>query len=142
MKKNIPGCSKGNDAFDIDQLLNSYSNYLQDARGLAPRTINEYCKAIKFFLHAQSQGNEVHLQRIYPRDIVQFILKDSRNKGKSHAQQLTYPLRSFFRFLTQTQQLKEELANFVPSIANRKKTSYPQVLSHDETTKLLQSCNR
>jgi len=128
--------------FDIDQLINNFSQYLLNARGLAPRTINEYCKDTKCFLHAQSKGNKIYIGRIRPRNITQFILETSRSKSASRAQHITYPLRSFFRFLTQTQQLKKDLANFVPSVANRKKSSYPQVLLPSEITKLLQSCNR
>jgi site-specific recombinase XerD len=128
--------------FDIDQLIKNFGQYLLNARGLAPRTINEYCKDTEYFLHTLSKGNKINICHIHPKDIIQFILESSRNKSASRVQHFTYPLRSFFRFLTQTQQLKEDLANFVPTVANRKKSSYPQVLLPNEITKLLQSCDR
>lgn len=129
-------------AIDVNQLIENFGHYLCNTRGLAPRTINDYCKHIKYFLCTQSKGSKIHIGHIRPKDIIEFILEDSRNKGASHAQHLTFSLRSFFRFLIQTQQLKEDLEKFVPSVAYRKKYPYPQVLSSDEIKKLLQSCDR
>lgn len=142
MKKKTSSCLHGDSVFDIDQLINNFSQYLLNARGLAPATINEYCKDIKYFLHTLFKGNKINIQHIHPKKIIHFILEDCHTKSASHSQHLTYSLRAFFRFLIQSQQFKIDLANVVPSVANRKKTSYPQVLLAGEITKLLQSCNK
>lgn len=142
MKKQISNRNNGDHSIDIDQLIESFGQYLHQVRGLTLGTIKDYCKYTKCFLRTQSQRNRIHIQHIHPKNIINFILEDSCNKSASHAQKLTYPLRSFFRFLKQTQQLNVDLASFVPSVANRKKPSYPQVLLPDEIIQLLKSCNR
>ena len=69
-------------------------------------------------------------------------LKYAQKNSASHTQHITCTLRSFFRYLKQAKLIKEDLANIVPSVANRKKNSFPDVLSSEMTDKLLESCNR
>jgi len=131
-----------NRILDVDQLINRYEQYLHNSRGLAPGTIVDYCKHAKTFILSQSKKNNICVGSIRPEQVIRFILKYAQEKSAMCTQHMTSVLRSFFRFLILTQQIKEDLANIVPSVANRKKTSYPDVLSPEQIDMLLKSCDR
>ena len=142
MKKNTSSRSKDDSIHDIDQLIESYRQYLSHTRGLALCTINYNCTDALYFLRTQSKGYKIDFRLISPKTVNRFFLEYSLVKSASCTQHVTCSLRSFFRFLKQTQRLKEDLADAVLTVANRKRNSYPEVLSSDEITKLLQTCDK
>ncbi len=142
MKKNTSNHYKHDSIYDIDPLIERYRKYLDDTRGLAPCTINLYCADSRYFLRTIFKVAKIDLRKISPKTINQFFLEYSFIKSASRVQHFTCSLRSFLRFLRQTQRLKENLADAVFSIANRKRSSYPEVLSSDDIGKILQTCDR
>lgn len=128
--------------FTIAQLLDDYSRYLLNTRGLQHRTIQDYCIRVREFLRTVFKNNRVSINRIKPEYVINFILQTAKTKSSNYAQTTTYPLRSFFRYLKQTQHTPTNLDMVVPSVANRKIQSYPEVLSRAQVEKILRCCNR
>lgn len=126
----------------VDQLLNSYSLYLYNTRGLAQRTIADYCQKAKKFLFLVIKDNKVSLDQIRPEHVVGFILELAKTRSARYTQSTTYALRSFFRYLKQTNEIHRDLEGILLPVANRKKNSYPEVLSAKQIDQILRSCNR
>lgn len=126
----------------VGQLLNNYSRYLYNTRGLAQRTIVDYCKRAKEFLLLAAKDNKVNLDHIRPELVVRFILKLAKTRSAKYTQSTTYALRSFFRYLRQTHEIHRDLEGILLPVANRKKTSYPEVLSTKQIDQLFRSCDR
>jgi site-specific recombinase XerD len=129
-------------AIDLQKLINSFAQYLKQSRGLAPRTIKDYCADTKSFLQILRKGNKIRFDRMSSKQVIRSFLNFTKEKGRSRAQHIIYALRSFFRYLKQAHLIEEDLTSALPSVANRKKTSYPDVLSSEMMNKLLESCDR
>lgn len=127
---------------DIDKLLYKYDQYLVHDRGLALTTRKFYCDYIHNFLYFQFKSNKIDIKLLQPSDVISFILFCSKNQGIKRATKMVTSLRSFFRFLTQTHKLKNDLADSVPKVAGRRQTNFPETLAADEMQKLLLSCDR
>ena len=133
---------KKNNAFAIGQLLNNYSQYLFNSRGLAQRTIVGYCQKLKKFLPLVAKGNNVSLERIRPEHVLKFILELAKKRSANYTQNTTSVLRSFFRYLRQSNEIHQDLEGVLLPVANRKKSSYPEVLSVKQIEQLLSYCDR
>lgn len=129
-------------AVDLQSLINSFAQYLKKSRGLTPRTIKDYCADVKKFLQVHCKDNKVYLNCMSSQQVIRSFLKFAKENGSSRSQHIICALRSFFRYLKQAHLIKEDLARAIPSVANRKKTSYPDVLSSEMMDKLLESCDR
>jgi len=143
MRKIININHKSNSNFiKASELVNKYDQYLSRAQGLAPRTRQFYCSNIRSFLLSIFPTKKFSLNTLSPKKIVNFILAYAREGGAHRAQAMVYSLRSFFKFLSRTRRLKNNLVDAVPTVPMWKKRSLPVFLSHDELQLLLQSCNR
>ena len=142
MRKIINNNRKSKKGFTKVKLLNEYDQYLSKVQGLAPRTRQYYCSNICSFLISLFPADEISLNTLTSKKIVNFILEYTHEGGAHRAQAMVYSLRSFFKFLTRTRRLKINLANAIPTVPMWKKRSLPVFLSHDELQLLLHSCNR
>jgi site-specific recombinase XerD len=133
---------QNNTAISVDRILNNYSQYLFASRGLSHRTIIEYCRQVSEFLRVMIKGNRIKVNRIRPKHVLKFILKLAEKRSPRQAQNTTYALRSFFRYLRQTNSINLDLDNILLPVANRKKKSYPEVLSTKQIDQLLKCCDR
>lgn len=124
------------------ELVNKYDQYLSRAQGLAPITRQLYCSNIRSFLLSFFPDTKFSLNTLTPKKIVNFILEYTRKGGAHRAQAMVYSLRSFFKFLSRTRRLKNNLADAIPTVPIWKKRSLPVFLSRKELQLLLQSCNR
>jgi integrase/recombinase XerD len=122
----------------VDKLLNDYSQYLYKRRGLTQRTIIDYCKMTKKFL-LMIESKKLTINQIQPKHVIKFILDI---KSSDYAQRMTTTLRSFFRYLKQTNKINSYLDNILLPIADRKKIVYPEVLSPKHIFQLLNCCDR
>lgn len=135
-------CLNKNNALAVGQLLNNYSQYLYNTRGLAQQTIVDYCRRAKEFLLLVAKDNKVSLDHIRPKQVIKFILEIAKERSANYTQKTTYALRSFFRYLRQSHEIHRELEGILLPVANRKKISYPEVLSAKQIDQLLRSCDR
>lgn len=129
-------------AIAVDQLLNNYSQYLLNTRGLSQRTVVDYCKRAKEFLLVVVKGYKITVNDIRPKHVIKFILKFAQVKTPKYTQDMTFALRSFFRYLKQAHEIHQNLDSILLPIANRKKISYPEVLSAKQIDQLLGSCSK
>lgn len=67
--------------FNIVLLIDSFGQYLHDMRGFASSTIYKYCRDVEYFLHTQSKRDNINIQHIHPKNIIQFILKHCRDQN-------------------------------------------------------------
>lgn len=139
--KKTSQCLNKNNVLVVDQLLNNYSQYLYNTRGLAPRSIVDYCRRAKEFLLLVAKDDKVTLDHICPELVLKFILEIAKERSANYTQTITYALRSFLRYLRQTHEI-QELEGILLPVANRKKTSYPEILSVKQIDQLLRSCDR
>ena len=135
MRKNIIFLKK-------DKLIYEFQQYLLKTKGLSSNTIKLYCYYVKFFLSFQSKSKRICVNRILPKNIINFILLYTRREKLTSAQHMTSSLRTFFRFLELTQGLQKNLVNSVPSVANRKQRTLPASLTTQELINLLNSCDK
>lgn len=127
---------------EINKLLHKYDQYLDHDRGLALTTRKFYCSYISSFLYFQFKSNKIYLKRLHPKDVIHFISSYAKNEGGKRAMKMVHSLRSFFRFLTQTHRLKEDLTESVPKVVSWRQASLPISLTDNEMQKLLLSCDR
>src|SRR5262245_56320519 len=135
MRKNIIFLKK-------DKLIYEFQQYLLKTKGLSSNTIKLYCYYVKIFLSFQSKSKRICVNRILPKNIINFILLYTRREKLTSAQHMTSSLRTFFRFLELTQGLQKNLVNSVPSVANRKQRTLPASLTTQELINLLNSCDK
>jgi site-specific recombinase XerD len=91
-------CLNKNNALVVGQLLNNYSQYLYNTRGLAQQTIVDYCRRAKEFLLLVAKDNKVTLDHIRPEHVLKFILEIAKERSANYAQKTTYAL-CIFRFI-------------------------------------------
>ena len=124
-----------------DRLICSFNQYMNNVQGFSLVTRELYCHYVHVFLQFQLQAKKT-INSICAKDVIKFILTFSQDGRVNRAQHMIYSLRSFFRFLKQTQVLKEDLADCIPSVVHWKQHSYPVFLSMQDVQKLLGSCNK
>lgn len=140
MEKNLKSNQK--QPVDIQKIIINYARYLESSRGLSHRTIKDYCKDIEVFFQYQTKKGKILLDHLSSKKIIKSFLKYSQNHSASRIQHITSALRSFLRYLRQAHLVEEDLASVIPSVANRKKTPYPDTLSSNMIDKFLKSCDR
>ena len=63
---------------------------------------------------------QFHLNRLQAKDVVDFVLHDTSNRGRKAAQLMATVLRSFFGFLFQKDRISKDLSGAIPTILNRR----------------------
>lgn len=141
MRKKDESCTEFHKNSYFDELIASFDRYMDSARGLSPSTRKLYCSHARvFLLSLVKEKNCIDLIR--PQDVIKFILSFTKVGRPKSAKRITYSLRSFFKFLKQTQRLKGDLADCVPTVAAWKRGTFPISLSVEEVQRLLSSCNK
>lgn len=123
-----------------NDLISCFDRYMDNVRGFASGTRKLYCRYASIFLQSLLKERK-SIDLIRPQDVIKFILSFTKTIKPKSAKCMTYSLRSFFRFLKQTQGLKANLVDCVPIVAAWKPSSFPVTLSVEETQKLLNNCN-
>jgi site-specific recombinase XerD len=124
------------------RLIQEFTEYLHDVRGVAPTTCMYYQRYAREFLAVHFANGPVDVNRIQPAAITQFITDRSARWVTGSMQAATNGLRSFFRFLLVTGRGNERLVRAVPRIPNWKLSSIPRVLTDDQVRAVLDSFDR
>ena len=119
----------------MDALIQEFSEYLQIEKRNSPHTVEEYCRDLRRFARIFS---DTEVSGLTTADIRGFLLKlrDDGLSPSSIARNLS-SLKSFFRYLCQDKQLKENPAEILET--PRKWRKLPYVMSLEDVDKLL-SC--
>ena len=139
--KIIPSRSVPVDTTPIEQLLQNYSLFLQQERGLKPSSIHRYSAIIGIFLQKRFGTGKICLRNLGVGDISSFLLRQSSSGKSWGARDGAIALRSFLAFLTRTGRIPTNLAASVPSVACWPLSGLPRFLEPAHVEKLLTTCN-
>lgn len=143
---------------EMSPLVQQYSMYLRNIRGLSAHTVDEYCIDLRTFFRflkrfyelvpADTALSEISvadvdlpfIKKITTYDIFEFMnyVADSRNNHATTRQRKTTSLKSFFKYLTVHEKLLDE--NPTENLtAPKTKKSLPHFLSLEQSLELLKS---
>lgn len=143
---------------ELSPVVQQYAMYLRNVRGLAAKTVNEYCKDLRTFFRflkinrgladPKTAMQEIPVQDVdleFLRSITSYevfefmnFVADERNNMASTRQRKTTTLRSFFQYLTVHEKLLEE--NPVENLVSPKKAkTLPHFLSLEQSIELLKA---
>jgi integrase/recombinase XerD len=123
---------------EIDRILQEYRSYLQQERGLATSTIDNYTGAVRRFVTSISGPRDLRLASIRATDIADYIRRYApRGRTFAAAKDIVTSLRSFFRFTRYRDYIQIDLAAAVPSVAGWSMASIPRAMPADCVRRLL-----
>ncbi|MGH8133410.1 MAG: tyrosine-type recombinase/integrase, partial [Steroidobacteraceae bacterium] len=126
----------------LGQLTRDYERFLGSQRGLAPATLSSYLPIVRRFLTERFGKKAVRVERLRPRDLHRFILRQVPRGSRNYAKLMVTALRSFLGFLFQRGAIKTDLLAGVPGVANWRLSHLPKSLPPDQVERLLQCCDR
>jgi site-specific recombinase XerD len=141
-KANVVAPPPLTDGSDIDLMVLDYEGFLLGERSLMPSTTDVYLDVARRFLSHRFPNGKVFLKKLRAKDITDFVLHDTSNRGRRSAQLMATVLRSFLSFLLQKGRIAMNLAAVVPSVPRQRLTELPRYLEAQEVEKVLGSCDR
>ena len=130
------------DRSPLTDIVSAYEQYLQQERGLVPRTIRDHQFYVRKFLVERFGKEPLVLEEIQAPDISGFILRHCRGLSIGRARWIMTALRSFFRFLFQNGSLSSDLAASVLGVAHWQQATVPRYISSEEVQRVLRACDR
>jgi integrase/recombinase XerD len=126
-----------------DVLIERYSMYLLERRGLAPSSVRNYVGVARVFLADREQvRGELALTELDGSAISEFVLRESRRSSVGSAKCMVTRLRALLRFLHVEGEIEQDLAGAVPSVASWRLASLVKALDARSVARLLSSCDR
>jgi site-specific recombinase XerD len=127
---------------DIDVIERDYSNFLLQERSFMPASVRQYVPAARRFLSHRFSSGRVRLKKLRAKDVTDFVLHDSANRGRRSTQLTTSVLRSFLGFLFQQGRIATNLAAAVPTVAGWRLSELPRHLEAEQVERILRCCDR
>jgi len=127
---------------DLELMILEYQGFLLSERSLMPSTTGKYLEVARRFLSRRFPDRKLYLKKLQAKDITDFVLHDTSNRGRRSAQLMTTVLRSFLRFLFQKGRIAMNLAVVVPSVPHQRLAELPRYLEARDVEKVLGSCDR
>lgn len=125
-----------------EQVFEAFSQYLQEERGLATKSIIHHLPFIRLFLREVCPGGASDLGRISQADVIHYVERHARDRSAQTGKAMCWALRSFLRYLHYKGLNPLALAGCVPSIRRWKLASLPTYLSAAQVQKVLDGCDR
>lgn len=123
---------------EIDRIVQEYSSYLHDDRGLAPATVENYSRNVRPFLTDISGPTGLSIDTLQAGAIADYIRRNApRERTFVSAKHVVTALRSFFRFARYRDYIHVDLAAAVPSVAGWSMASIPRAMPTDSVLVLL-----
>ncbi len=138
----IPDIPKSASDSPIELIAGRYATFLTQERRLSPSTVTAYLPVARRFLSHRFGTGGIHMDKLRPLDVTQFILHDTSIFSQERTQLVTTALRGFLRFLHQGGEIPTNLAAAVPLVANRQGAELPQILEPEEVERLLKTCDQ
>ena len=116
----------------FDRVLREYSSHLQEDRGLALATIENYGGYVSRFLSDISGEDDLKLASVHASQIVDYFRQNApKARTFASAKHAVTALRSFFRFARYRGYIHSDLAAAVPSVAGWSMASIPRAMPAD-----------
>jgi site-specific recombinase XerD len=125
-----------------EQIFEAFSQYLQEERGLATKSIVHHLPFIRLFLREVCPGGASDLGRVSQADVTCYIERHARDQSAASGKSMCWALRSFLRYLHHKGLNSLPLAGCVPSIRRWKLASLPTYLSAMQVQTVLDGCDR
>jgi integrase len=126
-----------------EALIERYSLYLLERRGVARSTVRNYVGVARVFL---ADRERVHgglaLAELDGAAVTEFVLRESRRCSVGSAKCMVTRLRALLRFLHLDGEVDRDLAGVVPSVASWRLASLVKALDARSVARLLSSCDR
>lgn len=126
---------------EVDRLLEEFSGYLLEERGLVADSVQLYVRIARRFLGERSEPLADDLARLSGAEINAFVLREAVRVRPRTAETVVCALRALLRFLHVQGWIATPLANGVPSVPQRRE-DLPRGLPPGQVTLLLASCDR
>ena len=126
----------------IERIIQAYTKYLDEDKGLCASTIIRNKKDIYNFLYKQFGKNKFIPKKITQNMILTYIIKFKEWHALKSLQVMVSELRSFLRYLVMIGKISAELANCIPAMPGWRAAHLPVFLVKSETKKLLRTCDR
>jgi len=127
---------------DIELIERDYSNFLLQERSFMPASVGQYVPAARRFLSYRFRSGRVRLKKLRAKDVTDFILHDSANRGRRSVQLTAAVLRSFLSFLFQHGRIATNLTAAVPTVAGWRLSELPRYLEAEQVERILRCCDR
>jgi site-specific recombinase XerD len=122
-----------------EKLKEEYRTYLSHQRGLTERTIYKCCSFADRFLDFKFRGSPDDLSKIKVYDITNFLLHLTGRAQPIRDKSVASILRSFFRFLFQSEKIENNLALGIPSVSQKYARRIPYHLTSHQVEELLEA---
>ena len=125
------------------QLIERYSAYLLEWRGLSPSTVRNYVGVARvFFSWREETVRILALEGLDGAAVIAFVLDESQRCSVGSAKCMVTRLRALLRFLHVEGEIDRDLAGVVPSIASWRLAGLVKALDSRSVARLLASCDR
>jgi integrase/recombinase XerD len=138
-----PAAVPGAPLTPAEALIERYSMYLLNRRGLAPSTVRNYVGVARVFLSwRETAAGALGLAELDGAAVSEFVLRESRRSSVGSAKCMVTRLRALLRFLHVEGEIEWDLAGAVPSVASWRLASLVKALDARSVARLLSSCDR
>lgn len=126
-----------------EMLVERYSAYLRDRRGLSPSTVRNYVGVARaFLLWRETAAGSLALADLDGAVVLEFVLGESRRCSVGSAKCMVTRLRALLRFMFLEGEIEHALADVVPSVASWRMAGLVKALDARSVARLLGSCDR
>jgi site-specific recombinase XerD len=123
-------------------LKTEYQTYLSRQRGLADETIYRCVRFADRFLDFKFEDSPDDLSKITAHDIADFLQFLTGRAQPFRDKTLASSMRSFFRFLFQSEKIEVNLAVGIPRVAQKYARRIPYHLTPDQVEELLEAVRK
>jgi integrase/recombinase XerD len=130
-------------ATPIEAVLERYSVYLFEERGLSASSVRNYVGVARLFLADRvTATGALELEGLTTAAVSEFVLGECRGCSVGSAKCMVTRLRSLLRFLHVEGLTERALAAAVPAVASWRLASLPKAINARSVARLRESCDR
>jgi integrase/recombinase XerD len=127
----------------VEAIIERYSSYLLERRGLARSTVRNYVGVARVFLAwRETTAGGLCLESLDSVAVSEFVLQEARRSCVGSAKCMVTRLRVLLRFLHVEGEIEHALADAVPSVAGWRLAGLVKALDARSVVRLLESCDR
>jgi len=126
----------------IQQVINSFGQYLLNEKGLSNKTFEQYTPTITIFLTRYFGKDAVNLSTLTGQDVISFVQHQATHLAIARMKVTTNALRSFLRFAVYHDNINASMIDSVPTVASWSMTDIPKAISQEQIQAVLDSCDR
>ena len=125
----------------VERLLEEFTGFLLDQRGLTPGTVTNYQRMARAFLSVRGQ-QALDLDSFGAADVCVFLHTEAKQRSAGSLNNFVTALRALLAFLHLRGYTAQSLAEAVPRAATRWSERPQPLLDANDVTRLLASCDR